>query len=43
MWYKDRQDLVEYGVSRFMGEGEEAIVEEPLALVGILRYFEAKG
>jgi hypothetical protein len=43
MWYKDRQDLVEYGIARFMGEGQEVIVEELMALVGILRYFEAEG
>ena len=39
MWCKDRQDLVEYGVARFMGE---VIVEEPMALVGILRIVRQK-
>lgn len=35
MWYKESQELVEYGIARFMGDGEEVIIEEPMALVGI--------
>ncbi|KIL64829.1 hypothetical protein M378DRAFT_1040593 [Amanita muscaria Koide BX008] len=42
-WYTNKQDLVEYGVARFVGQEEEVIVEEPMALVGILRYFEEEG
>ena len=52
MWYTDRQDLVEYGFARFMNEGPAptselattppVIVEEPMALMGILRYFETE-
>ncbi|KAM6492769.1 hypothetical protein JOM56_012493 [Amanita muscaria] len=42
-WYTNKQDLVEYGVARFVGQEEEFIVEEPMALVGILRYFEEEG
>ncbi|KAM6496474.1 hypothetical protein JOM56_009180 [Amanita muscaria] len=43
MWYNEMQDLVEYGVARFKGQGDEVIVEEPMALVGIVRYFEKEG
>ena len=43
MWYKDRQNLIEYSVARFMGEGEEVIIEEPMALVGIVWFLEAEG
>lgn len=43
MWYAERQDLVEFGLARFMGEGPDVIVEEPLALMSILRYFEKEG
>jgi hypothetical protein len=43
MWYAERQDLIEFGLARFMGEGPEIIVEEPLALMSVLRYFEKEG
>ena len=45
MWYPERQELVELGLARFKGESPdlEIIVEEPLALMGILRYFEKHG
>src|SRR5687768_4285424 len=43
MWYQDRQDLVEYGIARFMGDGQEVSVEDPMALVRIVRFLEAEG
>ncbi|KIL55863.1 hypothetical protein M378DRAFT_173230 [Amanita muscaria Koide BX008] len=43
MWCNEMQDLVEYGVARFKGQGDEVIVEEPMALVGIARYFDKEG
>jgi hypothetical protein len=43
MWYKDRPHLVEYGLARFIGKGDEVIVEEPMALVSVVRHFETKG
>lgn len=42
IWYNDRQELVEYGIARFMGKGK-VTVEEPMALVGIMRFFEEEG
>jgi hypothetical protein len=33
MWYDDRRDLVEHGIARFMGEGPEVTVKEPIALM----------
>jgi len=47
MWTSDKAPLVEYGIARFVGEppsneeSAELSVTEPLALVGIMRYFEA--
>lgn len=43
MWFAERQDLVECGLARFMGEGPNVIVEEPMALMSILRYFQKEG
>ncbi|KAF8238002.1 hypothetical protein L208DRAFT_416279 [Tricholoma matsutake] len=43
MWYAERQDLIKFGLARFMGEGPDIIVEEPLALMSVLRYFETEG
>jgi hypothetical protein len=43
MWYAERQDLIDFGLARFMGEGSDIIVEEPLALMSVLRYFEKEG
>jgi hypothetical protein len=39
-WYKDHQLLVECGIARFISEGSEVVVREPMALVSIVRYFE---
>jgi hypothetical protein len=41
LWYRDHEDLVEYGIARLIGEGE-VIVEEPMALMSIVRYFETQ-
>jgi hypothetical protein len=43
LWYKESQKLIEYGIARFMGDRNSVIIEEPMALVGMLRYFEAEG
>lgn len=40
MWFLERESLVEYGLARFIGN--EVTVEEPLALVSIVRYFESR-
>lgn len=40
LWHADHKALVEHGIARFMGEGEEVIVEEPMALMSIMHYFE---
>jgi len=42
MWWSEQESLVEYGVARFVHEGEKSrvAVEEPLALISIMRYFE---
>jgi hypothetical protein len=34
---------VEYGFSGFESEGLEVIVDEPMALMSIMRYFEKEG
>lgn len=41
MWYQEWQSLVEYGPARFIKDDQVA-VEEPLALVSIMRYFESQ-
>jgi hypothetical protein len=44
MWYSERRELVEHGFARFISEGsDDAIVEEPIALMSILRHFEKEG
>lgn len=43
MWYAEWQELVECGIARFVGEGSDVIVEEPIALMSILRHFEKEG
>jgi hypothetical protein len=40
MWYLKHESLVEYGLARFIGSN--VAVEEPLALVSIVRYFESQ-
>jgi len=40
MWFSEREKLVEYGLARFIGDN--VAVEEPLALVSIVRYFESR-
>jgi hypothetical protein len=41
MWSLDHGPLVEYGVARFVGgTSVEISVDEPVALVGIMRYLE---
>jgi hypothetical protein len=48
MWYYERQSLVEYGIARFVGntptsDDETPVqVDEPLALVALVRYFESR-
>jgi hypothetical protein len=42
MWYKDHKDLVECGIARFM-KGGDVNIAEPMALVGILHFFEQEG
>jgi hypothetical protein len=51
-WQSDREPLVEYGIARFTEEplissqrreSARVAVEEPLALVSIMRYFESGG
>jgi hypothetical protein len=37
--YRTRHKLVEYGLAVFMGEKEDAIIQEPLALVSIVDHF----
>jgi hypothetical protein len=34
---------VEYGIARFIGQGDKVIVEEPMALVSIVRHFASQG
>jgi len=43
MWWTDQEPLVEYGIARFVREGErwKITIEEPLALISIMRYFES--
>ena len=43
MWYAERQDIVEFGLARFIDEGPDIIIEEPLALMSISRYFDKEG
>jgi hypothetical protein len=43
MWFVERQDLIECGLARFIGEGPGVIVEEPMALMSILRHFQKEG
>jgi len=46
MWRSEQESLVEYGVARFAREGEgealKVMIEEPLALISIVRHFESK-
>jgi len=46
MWWSEQESLVEYGVARFSRKGEGAgskvTIEEPLALISIMRHFESK-
>ena len=39
-WYSEHEALVEYGVARFVDKDQKVKIEEPLALVGILRFFD---
>jgi hypothetical protein len=41
MWQLKWETLVEYGLARFI-QMDKAIVDEPLALISIVRYFERK-
>jgi hypothetical protein len=43
LWFRDRSELVEYGIARFINEGKDVTVQEPMALVGIARHFSAHG
>jgi hypothetical protein len=36
------QKLVEYGVARFVGNSADAVVDEPLALLAVTRYYNAE-
>jgi hypothetical protein len=40
-WWFDRAALVQYGIAHFVHTGKEIKIEEPLALVGILQYFDS--
>ena len=40
-WFFEHEALVEYGIARFVNEEHVVKIEEPLALVGILRYFDS--
>ena len=42
MWYNGHDELVEYGIARFI-KGGDVNVAEPMALVGILHFFAQKG
>ena len=44
-WWIDQKHLVEYGIARFLAKGSEqqVAVEEPLAVYGILQYFQTNG
>jgi hypothetical protein len=42
-WWSGQEPLVEYGVARFVRVGKESpkmTIEEPLALISVMRYFE---
>ena len=44
MWWDEQQPLVEYGLARFVHAGNEkakVTIEEPLALISVMRYFES--
>jgi len=41
MWPSQHEALVQYGIARFVDESGVVKIEEPLALVGILRYFDS--
>ena len=41
MWWKQREALVEFGIARFVTD-QKITVEEPLALISIMRHFESK-
>jgi hypothetical protein len=41
MWWGDHSGLVErVGAARFIGETEKTTIDEPLALIGLMRFFE---
>jgi hypothetical protein len=48
LWYSEQATLVEYGIARFTGnpsgspnqESAKITIEEPLALISVMRYFE---
>jgi hypothetical protein len=42
MWDKGFRDLVEYGIARFVGTGDEVNVGEPMSLVSIVRHLETR-
>ena len=39
IWYGEHEELVEYGLARF--KSNSMTIEEPLALVGIIRFFDS--
>jgi len=41
LWFSDHEALVQYGIARFVDENQLVKIEEPLALVGILHYFDS--
>lgn len=44
VWWDEQQPLVEYGLTRFVHVGNEkakVMIEEPLALISVMRYFES--
>jgi hypothetical protein len=43
MWHAEWQDLFKFSLACFMDEGPDIIVEELLALMSVLHYFEKEG